>query len=62
MRAARETSRRHGSEPLVSENPRAWRNLFDGIKAFSETDFTEDLKKIDGTTLILHGDYDQRAR
>jgi non-heme chloroperoxidase len=29
------------------------------IKAFSETDFTEDLKKIDVPTLILHGDVDQ---
>jgi non-heme chloroperoxidase len=29
------------------------------IKAFSETDFTEDLKKIDVPTLILHGDADQ---
>src|SRR5258708_37447245 len=29
------------------------------IKAFSETDFTEDLKKIDAPTLILHGDDDQ---
>lgn len=31
----------------------------DCIKAFSETDFTEDLKKIDVPTLILHGDDDQ---
>jgi non-heme chloroperoxidase len=29
------------------------------IKAFSETDFTEDLKRIDVPTLILHGDDDQ---
>jgi non-heme chloroperoxidase len=29
------------------------------IKAFSETDFTDDLKKIDVPTLILHGDDDQ---
>jgi len=29
------------------------------IKAFSETDMTEDLKKIDVPTLILHGDVDQ---
>ena len=29
------------------------------IKQFSETDFTEDLKKIDVPTLILHGDDDQ---
>ena len=31
----------------------------DCIKAFSETDFTEDLKKFDVPTLILHGDDDQ---
>ena len=29
------------------------------IKAFSETDFTEDLKKIDVPTLFIHGDDDQ---
>jgi len=32
---------------------------YDCIKAFSETDFTDDLKKIDVSTLILHGDDDQ---
>ena len=32
---------------------------FDCIKAFSETDLTEDLKKFDMPTLILHGDADQ---
>ncbi len=32
---------------------------YDCIKAFSETDFTEDLKKIDVPTLVLHGDDDQ---
>jgi non-heme chloroperoxidase len=31
----------------------------DGIEAFSETDFTEDLKAIDVPTLVLHGDDDQ---
>ena len=31
----------------------------DGIKAFSETDFTEDLKSITVPTLVLHGDDDQ---
>jgi non-heme chloroperoxidase len=30
-----------------------------GIKAFSETDFTDDLKMIDVPTLVLHGDDDQ---
>jgi non-heme chloroperoxidase len=32
---------------------------FDCIKAFSETDFTEDLEKFDVPTLVLHGDDDQ---
>lgn len=32
---------------------------YDCIKAFSETDFTEDLKKIDVPVLLLHGDDDQ---
>jgi non-heme chloroperoxidase len=32
---------------------------YDCIKAFSETDFTEDLKKFDVPTLIVHGDDDQ---
>ncbi|MEX2518423.1 MAG: alpha/beta hydrolase [Paracoccaceae bacterium] len=32
---------------------------YDGIKAFSETDFTEDLKAIDVPVLLLHGDDDQ---
>jgi non-heme chloroperoxidase len=32
---------------------------YDCIKAFSETDFTEDLKKFDVPTLILHGEDDQ---
>jgi non-heme chloroperoxidase len=33
--------------------------IYECIKAFSETDFTEDLRKIDVPTLILHGDDDQ---
>ncbi|MGM4913485.1 alpha/beta fold hydrolase [Rhizobium sp. 768_B6_N1_8] len=32
---------------------------YDGIKAFSETDFTEDLKSIEVPTLVMHGDDDQ---
>jgi len=32
---------------------------YDGIAAFSETDFTEDLKQIDVPTLVMHGDDDQ---
>lgn len=32
---------------------------YDCIKAFSETDFTEDLKQIDIPTLVMHGEDDQ---
>ena len=35
------------------------KGIVDCIKAFSETDFTEDLKKFDVPTLIIHGDDDQ---
>ena len=35
------------------------KSAFDSIKAFSETDLTEDLKKFDRPTLIIHGDDDQ---
>jgi non-heme chloroperoxidase len=35
------------------------KNAYDCIKAFSETDFTEDLKKFDILTLIIHGEDDQ---
>ncbi len=36
-----------------------YKSALDCIKAFSETDFTEDLKKFDVPTLIMHGDDDQ---
>ncbi|MFC7553387.1 alpha/beta fold hydrolase [Pseudoroseomonas wenyumeiae] len=35
------------------------KNELDSIKAFSETDFTEDLKRFDIPTLLIHGDDDQ---
>jgi non-heme chloroperoxidase len=35
------------------------KNAYESIKAFSETDFTEDLKKIDVPALVLHGEDDQ---
>jgi non-heme chloroperoxidase len=35
------------------------KNAFECIKVFSETDFTQDLKKFDVPTLIMHGDDDQ---
>jgi len=36
-----------------------FRGVYECIKVFSETDLTEDLKKIDVPTLIMHGDDDQ---
>jgi non-heme chloroperoxidase len=36
-----------------------FKNAYDCIKAFSETDFTEDLKKMDIPVLLLHGEKDQ---
>ncbi|MYM69973.1 alpha/beta fold hydrolase [Pseudoduganella sp. FT55W] len=36
-----------------------FKNTYDSIKAFSETDFREDLKKFDKPTLIIHGEDDQ---
>ena len=35
------------------------KGAYDSIKAFSETDFTEDLKKFDIPTLVMHGEDDQ---
>jgi non-heme chloroperoxidase len=36
-----------------------FKNAYDCIKVFSETDLTEDLKKLDIPVLILHGEFDQ---
>ena len=57
---------RPGVKPLEAVIDNWWRQAmmggakahYDGIKAFSETDFTEDLKKIDVPTLVMHGDDD----
>lgn len=35
------------------------KNAYESVKAFSETDFSEDLKKFDVPTLVLHGEDDQ---
>jgi pimeloyl-ACP methyl ester carboxylesterase len=35
------------------------KNAYESIKAFSETDFTEDLRKIDVPTLVMHGEDEQ---
>ena len=35
------------------------KNAYESVKAFSETDFTEDLKKIDIPVFVMHGDDDQ---
>ena len=58
---------RPGAEPSQAIIQNWWRQgmmggakaHYDGIKAFSETDFTEDLKVIDVPTLVMHGDDDQ---
>ena len=58
---------RAGAKPLQPIIQNWWRQgmmggakaHYDGIKAFSETDFTEDLKIIDIPTLVMHGDDDQ---
>ena len=36
-----------------------FKNAYDSIKSFSETDFVADLKKVDRPTLVVHGDDDQ---
>ena len=58
---------REGVEPQEGVIQNWWRQgmmgsakaHYDGIKAFSETDFTEDLKAITVPTLVMHGDDDQ---
>ena len=58
---------RPGAKPIPGVIQNWWRQgmmgsakaHYDGIKAFSETDFTEDLKMIDVPTLVMHGDDDQ---
>lgn len=43
---------------VVLRTQLAWRDRDRLIKAFSETDFTEDLKRFDVPTLVVHGDDD----
>ena len=58
---------RPGATPSAGVIQNWWRQAMmggakahhDGIKAFSETDFAEDLKAIDVPTLVMHGDDDQ---
>jgi non-heme chloroperoxidase len=58
---------RPGAKPIPGIIQNWWRQgmmggakaHYDGIKAFSETDFTEDLKVITVPTLVMHGDDDQ---
>ena len=58
---------RPGAKPLEGVIQNWWRQgmmggakaHYDGIKAFSETDFTEDLKSIEVPTLVMQGDDDQ---
>src|SRR5262249_54095975 len=58
---------RTGVKPIPGVIQNWWRQAmmgsakaqYEGIKAFSETDFTEDLKTINVPTLVMHGDDDQ---
>ena len=58
---------RPGAKVLQSVIDNWWRQAmmggakaqYDGVKAFSETDFTDDLQSIDVPTLVMHGDDDQ---
>jgi non-heme chloroperoxidase len=58
---------RPGTTPVSSVIQNWWRQAmmggakaqYDSIKAFSETDFTADLKAITVSTLVMHGDDDQ---
>jgi non-heme chloroperoxidase len=58
---------RPGSKPSQANIWNWWRQAmmgsvkaqFEGVKAFSETDFTEDLKRIAVPTFVMHGDDDQ---
>ena len=57
--ARRQDFGRHPGALVVAGDDGRMKAHYDCIKAFSETDFTEDLKKFDVPTLILHGDDDQ---
>ena len=58
---------RAGAKPIPGVIQNWWRQAmmgsakahYEGIKAFSETDFTDDLKKITVPVLVMHGDDDQ---
>jgi non-heme chloroperoxidase len=58
---------RPGAKPIPGVIQNWWRQAmmgsakaqYDGIKAFSETDFSDDLKKITVPVLVMHGDDDQ---
>jgi non-heme chloroperoxidase len=58
---------RPGAEPIEGIIQNWWRQgmmggakaHYDGVVAFSQTDFTEDLKKITVPVLVMHGDDDQ---
>ena len=44
---------------MALEHASSLLNAYESIQAFSETDFTEDLKKFNIPTLVLHGEDDQ---
>jgi pimeloyl-ACP methyl ester carboxylesterase len=47
---------------LLEGMKRSAKARYDGIVAFSQPDFTEDLKKIGVPVLVMHGDDDQMCR
>jgi non-heme chloroperoxidase len=50
---------RHADQFWLWSMQAGLKNSYESIKAFSETDFTEDLKKFDIPTLVMHGEDDQ---
>ena len=57
--AGRQDFGRHPGALVAARNDGRREGRYDCIKAFSETDFTEDLKKFDVPTLVLHSEDDQ---
>ena len=55
----RQALRGHRPELVAPGNDGGAKAQYDGIVAFSETDFTEDLKKIGVPVFVMHGDDDQ---
>lgn len=52
-------TRNAGSVLAVEQHAGSSEDIYDSVKAFSETDVTEDLKKFDVRTLVMYGEDDQ---